>query len=112
LTSYRFNGSIAVISALGDIDASNANALMEYTVGRAAACRAVVVDLRGLTFFGTEGLEALQRVGTHCAQTGRDWTTVPGAAVLRMLQIGDPSSFVPVAPTVDAALAYVSRRSG
>jgi hypothetical protein len=80
LTNYRFNGSIAVISARGDIDASSTNDLSFYTVGRAAACR----------------------------EAGREWTTVPGAAVSRMLQIGDPLACLPVASTADAALAYVS----
>jgi anti-anti-sigma factor len=109
LTSYRLNGSVAVISARGDIDASNASALTEYTLGRAAACRALVLDLGGVNFFGAEGFEALQRVTTYCVRAGTEWATVPGAAVSRMLQIGDPFSLLPVAKTVDAALACLAR---
>ncbi len=110
LTTHRLDGAVAVISACGDIDASNASALTEYTLGRAAACRALVLDLGGLNFFGTEGLEALQRVTTYCVLAGTEWATVPGAAVSRMLQIGDPLSLLPVAKTVDAALKYLARQ--
>jgi anti-anti-sigma factor len=111
LTSRRLDGAVAVISARGDIDASNAGALIEYTLGRAAASSALVLDVGGLDFFGTEGLEAIQRVTKYCVLAGTGWATVPGAVVSRILQIGDPFSLLPVANTVDAALEYVARQS-
>jgi anti-anti-sigma factor len=111
LTSHRLNGAVAVISARGDIDASSGGALVEYTLGCAAACHALVLDLGGLSFFGTEGLQALQRVAAYCVLSGTEWATVPGTAVSRMLQIGDPLSLLPVAKTVDAALKYLARQS-
>lgn len=43
---------MAVISAHGDIDASNAGTLAEYTLGHVTGCRGLIRDLRGLDFFG------------------------------------------------------------
>jgi hypothetical protein len=43
-------------------------------------------------------------------RAGTEWATVPGAAVSRMLQIGDPHSLLPVAKTIDAVLKYLARQ--
>lgn len=63
----RLRSSVAVISAHGHIDASNADILTEYTRGHLMRCRGVILDLSGLDFFGTEGLSALHRVSICCA---------------------------------------------
>jgi anti-anti-sigma factor len=105
LTSRRLKTSVAVISAHGDIDACNADALTEYTLGHVTASRALILDLRGVEFFGAEGFSALQRLSTCCTQAGTGWAVVPGVAVARMLRIGDPHASLLAADTVDAALA-------
>jgi anti-anti-sigma factor len=107
LASRRLRSSVAVISAHGDIDASNADILAEYTVGHLMRCRGLILDLRGLAFFGTEGFSALHKVSVCCARAGIIWAVVPGGAVSRVLGISDPQGWLPAASTVEAALATV-----
>jgi anti-anti-sigma factor len=105
LASHRLGSSVVVISAHGDIDASNADTLTEYTLGHLLRCRGLILDLRGLDFFGTEGFSALHRVSVGCARAGIGWAAVPGEAVWRVLRIGDPEGLLPTASTVEAAMA-------
>jgi anti-anti-sigma factor len=107
LASRRLRSSVAVIRAHGGIDASNADTLTEYTVGHLMRCRGLILDLRGLDFFGTEGFSALHRVSVCCACAGIGWAVVSGEAVWRMLRIGDPQGLLPAASTVEAAMATV-----
>jgi hypothetical protein len=101
LASRRLRSSVAVIRAYGGIDASNADTLTEYTLGHLMRCRGLILDLRDLDFFGTEGFSALHRVSVCCARAGI------GEAVSRMLRIGDPQGLLPAASTVEAAMAIV-----
>ncbi len=107
LVSRRLRSSVAVISAHGGIDASNADTLTQYTVGHLMRCRGLILDLRGLDFFGTEGFSALHRVSVCCARAGIGWAVVSGEAVSRVLRIGDPQGLLPAASTVEAAMATV-----
>jgi anti-anti-sigma factor len=101
----RLSRRVAVISADGDIDASNAGTLAEYTLGQVTGCRRLILDLRGLDFFGAKGFSALHEVSAGCARAGVGWAVVPGAAVSRVLRICDPQGTLPAASTLDAALA-------
>jgi anti-anti-sigma factor len=107
LASRQLRSSIAVIGAHGDIDASNADTLMEYTRGHLMRCRGLILDLRDLDFFGTEGFSALHRVSVCCARAGIGWAVVSGEAVSRVLRICDPEGLLPAACTVEAAMATV-----
>ena len=107
LAYRRLRSSVAVISAHGHIDASNADTLTEYTLGHLMRCRGLILDLRDLDFFGTEGFSALHRVSVSCADPGISWAVVPSQAVSRVLRIGDPQGLLPTASTVDAARATV-----
>lgn len=107
LASRRLRSSVAVISAHGGIDASNADTLTEYTLGHLMRCRGLILDLRDLDFFGTEGFSALHRVSVCCARGGIVWAVVSGEAVSRVLRIGDPQGLLPAASTVEAAMAIV-----
>ncbi len=106
----RFNtrwtmSSVAIVSAYGDIDATNASTLTDYAIVSAPRCRGLILDLSGLKFFGTEGFSALHRVAVRCAHAGIGWVVVPGAAVSRLLRICDPHGSLPIVDTVAAALA-------
>src|ERR1700731_544419 len=107
LTSRRLKSSVAVIRAQGGIDASNADTLTEYTVGHLMRCRGLILDLRDLDFFGTEGFSALHRVSVCCADPGIGWAVVPSEAVPGVLRICDPKGFLPAASTVEAAMAII-----
>jgi hypothetical protein len=71
LASRRLRSSVAVIRAHGGIDASNADTLIEYTLGHLVRCRGLILDLRDLDFFGTEGFSALHRVSVLRARPHR-----------------------------------------
>jgi anti-anti-sigma factor len=100
--------SVAVISAEGDIDASNADALTEYTLGRVNGYPGLVLDLSRLDFFGAEGFSALHRISVNCARVGTGWAIVPGSAASRVLRICDPQDSLPLADTVEAALGRLT----
>jgi anti-anti-sigma factor len=100
---------VAVISAHGEIDASNAGSLTDHAVAHVMRCRGLVLDLRDLDFFGTEGFSALHRVSVSCARVGTGWAMVPGGAVTRVLRICDPQGSLPTACTVDEAMAAFAR---
>jgi anti-anti-sigma factor len=97
--------SVAIVSASGDIDATNASILTDYALVNAVRCRALILDLSGLKFCGTEGFSALHRVSVRCAHTGKGWVVVRGAAVSRLLRLCDPHGSLPTVDTVEAALA-------
>ena len=107
LANRRLRSSVAVISAHGHIDASNADTVTEYTLGHLIRCRGLILDLRGLDFFGTEGFSALHRVSVCCAHAGIGWAVVPSETVFRVLRIGDPQSLLPAAGTLEAAMAAI-----
>ena len=111
LAIRRLKSSVVVISAHGDIDASNAGTLTEYTLAHVTGCRGLILDLRGLDFFGAKGFSALRKVSAGCAGAGIGWALVPGAAVSRVLRICDPQGTLPAASTLDAALAEQCRKT-
>lgn len=96
---------MAIVSAHGEIDGTNASNLTAYALAKAERSRALILDLSGLEFFGTEGFSALHRVSVGCARVGKGWAMVPSAAVARVLLICDPHGSLPVVDTADAALA-------
>jgi anti-anti-sigma factor len=110
LASRRLRSSIVIVSAYGSIDASNADTLTEYAMGHVPRFRGLILDLRGLDFFGTEGFSALHRVSVCCACAGLDWAVVPADTVARVLRLGDPEGLLPAAPTIEAAMATVQRQ--
>ncbi len=95
----------AIFSVYGDIDASNACTLTDYAFVNAVRRRGLILDLIGLTFFGTEGFSALHRISVRCAHADIAWMLVPGAAVSRLLRICDPHGSLPAVDNVGAALA-------
>jgi anti-anti-sigma factor len=107
LAHRRLRSSVAVISAGGHIDASNADTLTKYTLRHLRGCRGMIIDLSGLDFFGTEGFSALHRISVCCARPGIAWAVVPGTAVSRVLRIVDPQGLLPAARTVKAAMAII-----
>jgi anti-anti-sigma factor len=92
--------SFVVITAYGELDASNANQLADYVQRCAAHSKSLIVNLSGLEFFGTAGFSALHTINVRCAGAGVQWAVVPGKAVSRLLRICDPDSALPVAESV------------
>ena len=101
----RLKSSVIVLSAHGDIDAANAATLSEYPLGCLTRYRGLIVDLRGVEHFGTEGFSALMAVSRGCQRCETGWVLLPSATVARLLRICDPRANLPTASTVAAAMA-------
>ena len=97
--------SVAIVSAYGEIDGTNASTLTDYALVKAVRCRGLILDLSCLEFVGIEGFSALHRVSVRCARAEIGWMVVTGAAVSRLLRICDPHGSLPAVDNVGAALA-------
>jgi anti-anti-sigma factor len=104
---HSLTTSTELVSAHGDIDATNVDAFTEYALGDAIGRRAMILDLRGVGFMGIEGFSALHRISVSCAAAKTHWAVVPGPAVSRVLAICDPEGLLPSAGTVKAAVTSV-----
>ena len=92
--------SLVVITAHGELDASNANHLADYVQRCAAHSKSIILNLTGLEFFGTAGFSALHTINVRCAGADVRWTVVPSKAVTRLLRICDPDNTLPLATSV------------
>ena len=74
--------SVAVITAHGELDASNAQDFVDYALrARRSHSSAWLLDLSGVDFFGTAGFSALHTLNVRCAARGSSGCSVPSAAV-------------------------------
>jgi anti-anti-sigma factor len=105
LDTHWMKSSVAIVSAQGDIDTTNACTLTAYSLANLASCRGLILDLTGLQFFGAAGFSALDKISVRCAHPGIAWALVPSDAVSLVLRICDPDGLLPAADTVRAALA-------
>jgi anti-anti-sigma factor len=99
--------SLVVITAHGELDASNADQLADYVQGCAAHSKSVVVNLSGLEFFGTAGFSALHTIDVRCADADVRWAVVPSKEVSRLLSICDPDNALPLVESVPDSLDEV-----
>jgi anti-anti-sigma factor len=99
--------SILIVSAHGELDAANAQDFVEYALLHTDAVKRLLIDLTGLEFFGTAGFSALHTLNVRCAEIGAEWAMMPSRPVTRLLDICDPDATLPVAPTIETALAVI-----
>ncbi len=105
LAHHRATPRTLVISASGDIDASNAEDLLAL-VRQAGSCDGLVFDLSAVKFFGTEGLSVLRAFSEGDPATLRT-AIVPSLAVTRLLRLCTPAPPFLLARDLDAALIAV-----
>src|SRR4051794_25715717 len=86
LSTQWLNATVVRISASGEIDASNTAELLDYVLRRGANCRSLILDLKGVTFFGSAGFSALKTIDSRSSQASVSWMLVPGPAVSRLLK--------------------------
>ena len=96
----EWGASSVVITAHGELDASNAAQLADYVQRCVAYSESVIVNLSGLKFFGTAGFSALHTINVRCAGADVRWAVVPNKAVSRLLRICDPDNTLPLAASV------------
>lgn len=99
--------SVAVITVIGDLDASNSQEFVDYALRDAERTQRLALDLTGVEFFGTAGFSALHTLNVRCAGAGVSWVLVPSNAVRRLMRICDPDSALPLAATMPAALSLL-----
>ncbi|MGH3523330.1 MAG: STAS domain-containing protein [Mycobacterium sp.] len=99
----RWASSSTVVTAHGELDASNAGQLADYVQRCAAHSRSLILDLRDLEFFGTEGFSTLHTINVQCAGADVLWAVLPSQAVSRVLRICDPDDTLPMTQSVAAA---------
>jgi anti-anti-sigma factor len=101
--------SIVLVTAEGEIDAANALALSKYVDAELQTFSRLIVDLRSLDFFGTQGFSILHRINVTCSRHAVNWVAISGAEVDRVLHICDPDRGLPVASTLEGAINSVTR---
>lgn len=105
----KLNGSAAIVSAGGEVDASNVSSWANL-LGEAAkaACPPgpVVVDVRDMDFLACCAFAALARQAQHCRRRGVALCLVSHQpAVARTVAICGLRWVLPIHPTVEAALS-------
>ena len=103
LVTSELTPSTVVISAHGDIDASNADDLLAGVRHALGRHHGVIIDLTAVKFFGTEGLSVLDEIYVALEQRHRI-ALVPSSAVTRVLALHAGLALV-IAFDIDAALA-------
>ena len=97
----------AVVTAHGEIDAANAQELVDFALRHGNRVNRLVLDLSGVDFFGTSGFSALHTLNVRCAGESIAWASVPSPAVSRLLGICDPDSSLPLHDGVATALSAI-----
>ncbi len=100
--------STTVVTADGELDAANARQFVDYALQFPERSDRLILDLSGLTFFGTEAFSAIHTLNVRCAASTIPWALVPSAAVTRLLRICDPDSALPVSSSVETAVIAVA----
>jgi anti-anti-sigma factor len=100
--SATWDTARVVITAHGELDASNAIELADYFDLCIDHSTPLIVDLSGLKFFGTAGFSALHLINVRCAGAKLRWAVVPSKAVTRLLRICDPDHALPLIQSVHA----------
>lgn len=112
IRSERLDPSTLLVDASGELDAANARQLVDHVSAIDDPHSTLIVDLRGLTFFGTEGLWAVNRIIAASAKRHATPVLVAGPEARRLLRICDPRGALrTVNSVVDALLASKPNRS-
>jgi anti-anti-sigma factor len=84
------------IAVMGDVDALNGRELGRYVERHTHLSKQLVLDLRAVDFFGSQGFTALYYISVYCARGDVDWLIVGNPPVRRLLAICDPEGQLPV----------------
>jgi anti-anti-sigma factor len=107
--SATVGSSMVHVTAEGEIDAANALSLSKFVEAELANTSRLILDLRGLDFFGTQGFSMLHRINVMSSRHAVNWVVVPGEEVNRVLNICDPDGALPVAETLEEAMTAAIR---
>jgi anti-anti-sigma factor len=105
----RPSSTRVAVAISGEIDAVNGRALGRYVKRHTGISRQLVLDLRAVDFFGTDGFTALYYISVHCARSDVDWMIIGSDPVRRLLSICDPEGELPLVDDLGSALARLDR---
>ncbi|CAJ1587008.1 STAS domain-containing protein [[Mycobacterium] wendilense] len=92
------------IAACGDVDAVNGRALGHFVEAHTGASQQLILDLRAVDFFGTQGFTALYYISVQCTRRDIDWMLLGSPPVHRLLRICDTSGELPLCSDLELAL--------
>lgn len=96
------------ITVTGEVDACNGRALGNYVERHTATSSQMLLDLRAVDFFGSQGFTALFYISVHCSRSDVDWILLGSPPVRRLLSICDPEGELPLAVDYEAAIARLN----
>lgn len=98
------NPAIGIVAVDGELDITNVTDFVGTASDMADDSNRIVIDLRGVEFFGTAGFAALHELSTRYTEGGTPWAVVPSRNVRRVVLICDTDKFVPMHSSLAAAL--------
>lgn len=112
LFPVSWNGRMAVVTATGEIDLTNAEGLRDALLAALnAGALGVVVDMSSTTFLDSAGVTALVRASRRAAASDATLRlAVTASAVLRVLNLVGIDRLIEVHPSVDDALGSLSNQ--
>jgi len=108
-TARDLHSSAVLVTVEGEIDACNGRDLADYAERNSVIRAQLILDLSRVEFFGTQGFSALHNVNVNCSRRGVAWVAVPNREVMRLLRVCDPGGGLPLAVTVEAAMAMLKQ---
>ncbi|MDF2823364.1 MAG: hypothetical protein K0R68_772 [Mycobacterium sp.] len=97
------------ITVVGENDALNGRALGSFAERHTGTSTQMLLDLRAVDFFGSQGFTALYYISVHCNRNDVDWMLLGSPPVRRLLSICDPSGELPLAADYEAAIARLNQ---
>lgn len=94
-----------VVTATGEIDTLNGRHLGHFVERHTGISKQLILDLRGVHFFGTQGFTALYYISVHCARSDVDWVIIGSRPVQRLVAICDPDAELPLVGDLDCGVA-------
>src|SRR3979490_1283903 len=79
-----------LITATGDLDATNARALGRFVERHTGVSKQLVLDLSAVEFFGTEGFAVLHCISVQCARHDVNWLFIGGRPARGLLALCVP----------------------
>lgn len=81
----HFQPGATIVQVRGAIDGCNGSRLSEHVDGLVGSARYLILDLRGVGFFGSAGFRSLVAIAEKIRRADARWMVVAGGAVDRFL---------------------------
>lgn len=106
LRTERPAPNCVVLTVLGEIDLVTVPSLESAIAEHVAAAPCLVIDLSGVTFFGSIGVASIMRAMTLAEDRGTRLRLVAGPRVLRTMEVTSTAELFTVHDSVEDALAF------